>query len=365
MAKFTTTEISQIWTYLGDIYSDLSEYDKELMQVIWAGFGDLTDRLLVRSEDIHDSYSLNDCAPTWTDYDRVFNIVYDSTDEDLYGDLINTYIDDSGYICYNFPKDLIISVSGVNNIHYVDAFNPEVSEPLVEGVDFELKDFHSIIFLNDPPFTPTNEYTTISSGNIQIDTLVKINPLFWGFWCSLFALTTDIITNSDYLYWGGDKYWHYKRMIEGLNYWRMQKPTLSSLKSSLGIILGLPFSYEAGTAVHSTVAPYTVTIGDQVLTFDTEVEQDFLVSGDVNAYTCLISGLEVVDYQSEPVTVLSYLDASNSLSYNNTLVFKFPSGFLTNFPFTYNGTWYDEYSKRILPKSKNFFLPTLPDGVER
>ena len=280
MAEITADNISELWSYLGTVWGNLSLDDKTFMEQLWTAYVDvvepLTDELVV----IKENRSINDISPILTERDIYYDIIYATSDDDEYGTLINTFTTPSGL--YGFQlKDVVLDVSGVINYHYVDEENPWVAEALVEGTDFIISGYNSLIFLNDPPFTASVDYPSLSRSIIYINKLEKLNPALPRLWGKQIEANLEVFTDDSYTCWsqyssGLDYYQisaeHYRQIIRALTYWSKQVPTIKTIKHSVGIAYGLPFAYESGILTHYTTgdAPAEV-LGSEVLDSDNDI----------------------------------------------------------------------------------------------
>ena len=289
MAKITIDNISELWNYLGSVWGNLSLEDKAFIEEIWKAYSDVIQALGDDLTSIQTNRSIHDISPVITELDNYYDIIYDTTDDDTYGHLKNTFLTPSGLIGYQF-NDMVIDVSGVVNYHYVDESNPWIVQTLVEGVDFVISGYNSIIFLNDPPFTNSVDYPTLNRSTIYIGKLEKINPMLFRVWGEQLAFNSDIYVDESYDCWSQEttgltykqnRAEHYRQIIRALRYWSFQVPTMKVMKHSTGIAYGLPFSYDSGILSH-VVTELDPTIGTNIINA-TESDFEGGVKGDWSA----------------------------------------------------------------------------------
>jgi len=362
MSEYSSSNVSELWDYLGTVWGNLSLEDKEFVEQLWSAYVSAVDVLSNKVIELE-----NDRSPTTIDAvlieeDNFNDVIYGTSDDDIYGDLINTYAV-SGLICYDL-EGLVISVSGIINYHYVDEENDFVAEALTEGVDYTLSGYNTLIFLNSPPFTVSVDYPSLYRSVIYIQRTEKVNPTLFRLWDEQVGFTSERFINEDYECWSAntsgtrafenDKANHYKMIIEALRYWAMQKPTLTSIQNSLGISRGLPFSYDSGLVAFEDIGtgtkPYTLVVGDQILYFSTTSGLEYTISGQsVGKFKLLVDYFNLYDYTTSGELIEAYSDASLA-DVRNRLVLLTNSGLISDFPLSYNAAFYTDFKKRVVPK---------------
>ena len=365
MSEITIDNISELWNYLGSVWGNLGVDDKEFIETLWKAYAAVITSLGGTLDIIRDNRSIRDISPVITETDNYYDIIYGTSDDDEYGTLINTFTTASGLIGYQLDG-MILSVSGVVNYYYVDEDNPREAQELVENVDFIISGLNSIIFLNDPPFTPSVDYPTLSRSTIYIEKLDKINPNLFRVWGKQLAITSDIFTNAAYTCWSQytdtdslaykeDLSTHYKYIIDGLRYWSLQVPTLKVVKCGTGIAYGLPFAYNSGLLTHNLAddGRFYAEIGDQQLWFTTSGEMSYIIEGQYDRFDLLVDSYNIYDYTSNSVLVEQHMDDSGADKYN-ILIAETSSGLVNDFPFTYDDDVYDEWLLRTIPKKMKF-----------
>lgn len=359
MAEITIDNISELWKYLGTVWGNLPLDDKTFIEELWKSYASCVSELSDELDVIKNNRGVSDISPIVTENDNYYDIIYATTDDDIYGDLVNTFTSD-GLICYSL-QGMVVSVSGIINYHYVDEENTWVAEELTEDVDYVLSGYNTLIFLNDPPFTASADYTTLSRSFIYIEKLEKVNPTLFRLWGAQAEFNSNIFVDESYNCWSRydsgtrdfelDKAAHYKQIIKGLRYWTFQQPTIKVIKNAVGIAYGLPFAYESGILTHSTGGrEYYAEINDQQLWVDNQTELDYIIEGSHDKFELLVDSFNVFDYISNSTLIEQHMDEETEADKRNILIAQTNSGLVDEFPFTRDTDFYTEWLERLIPK---------------
>ena len=379
MSTISTSEISQLWNHLGSVWSNLSLEDKEFMETVWLAYADSVSKLYDELDVIKNNRCIDDIDPIITETGNFYDVIYATSDDDEYGSLINTFYNTSGQVCLPLNK-IVISVSGVVNYYYQDASNECVAQNLISGVNYVLSGYNTLVFLNNPPFTLSQDYPVLSRSVIYIGSMETVNPQLFKIWGSLVGFNSDLFVKNAYNCWSQysegtrefelDKINHYKQLITGLRYWALHIPRLKTIRNGLGMARGLPFAYNSGLVVYSNVGgdkAYKFTVGDnQELYFDNSDDYFYINSGQtVGKYELLVNDYTIDDYVTNSGLILSHSDHISNA--RNRLILTTESGILNYLPSSYDQTLYDSYSATLIPRY-HFFSNvenpiTTPDMV--
>jgi len=261
MAEITIDNVSELWDHLGSVWGNLSLEDKAFVEELWKSYNNVVSQLYGELQNVKNNRNVNDIDPLIVENYNFYDIIYATSDDDKYGDLINTFTTASGLVGFSLGE-MVLSVSGVINYHYVDENNPWVPEELEENVDYVISGYNSIIFLNNPPFALSEDYPVLQRSVIYIESIYKVNPALFRLWGKQLEFNSDIYVNDSYNCWSqytsglnfdSDKIEHYRQIIRALRFWSFQPPTVKSVENSVGISYGLPFAYESGLVSHELV----------------------------------------------------------------------------------------------------------------
>lgn len=134
---------------------------------------------------------------------------------------------------------------------------------------------------------------------------------------------------------------YYKHLIWALSTIKRKTPTIKNLKDGLGIAMGLPFSYEAGTV--DSIESRVITIGD----YSYDIPADFTISvsegESVDQFQLLCSD---IDYEENMDSVVQFKKKSTVKFY-------------VSHDGNYDQDFVDSYFESIVPKSLHYTIEDI------
>jgi len=376
MISFPFSNVSELWNNVRTVFGNFSVTDKAAIEAVWDGYKSVLTELSRNLDQVHNSMFINDIEAVWDSRHDFYDVIYATTDDDMYGSLINcntvddssvsgyTATDGSGFI--GFPLNAyILRVTDVKNIYWQDASNEWVEEDLMEGVDYIIHDLNTLLFLNSTnPFTLSLDYPNLYRTQIYIGKTESINPVLFSLWGARVGMTTKMFKDANYDTWtttsGYDGYVdranHYLEIIKALHYWSKQKPTLKAVRNAIGIAKGYPFSYNSGTLTKLSGTPHDqITIGSQTMYFESgNGVLEACSSGTIEQYEVIVDNWQLHDYTSNSGLIIEN-DDGYGVNTLNTVVFTEPTSI--SGVFGYDSTLYDESIDRFV--GKHLFMKTV------
>lgn len=186
-----------------------------------------------------------------------------------------------------------------------------------EGTEYDILNLDSIRFNSKPATGSSNlvrEKFVAQQG-------ISLLPSILRFYFKSIGMEEpkDVINNLEYTpkieNWGAQSYLdqrkdycvHLKYLTYGIVSNLRKEPTITNLKNTYGLIMDYPFAYEAGEVTSVAGQVVTISGANGVYSYDLNTANvGVSVSEQVEQFEILATGLDLIDYVEDPVTVSGF-----------------------------------------------------------